>query len=182
VVYGAKVKLPHSFVMTLLFSKENLRDKIKSIILATYAHSKSLSLFVLIYKTLMLIQKRMNNQTEHSIHSFVSGLIGGYLVFGSYSNVNNQIVLYLTSRIFIAVSKLIFVKYLRKDIQHSSVDDSSLASQSYPLFAALVWGLVMWLFRWERDTLQPSLQASMQYLYNDSNNWNSFRNWIWHNK
>ena len=52
----------------------------------------------------------------------------------------------------------------------------------FPIFAASIWGCVMWLFRHERDTLQPSLQASMQYLYNDSEKWNSLRNWIWHNK
>lgn len=55
-------------------------------------------------------------------------------------------------------------------------------SSTYPIFAAVIWGCVMWLFRHERDTLQPSLQASMQYLYNDSENWNGVRNWIWHNK
>ncbi len=52
----------------------------------------------------------------------------------------------------------------------------------FPAFASAVWGIVMWLFRHERDTLQPSLQASMQYLYNDSEKWASFRNWLWHNK
>jgi peroxisomal membrane protein 4 len=52
----------------------------------------------------------------------------------------------------------------------------------FSVFAALVWGCVMYLFRQERDTLQSSLQASMQYLYNDSDHWTTFRNWIWHNK
>ena len=75
--------------------------------------------------------------------------------------------------------------------------------QTYPVFAALVWGMpiyicdipqrdlltalitigiVMWLFRHNRDTLQGSLQASMQYLYNDSEHFDTFRNWLWHNK
>jgi peroxisomal membrane protein 4 len=34
--------------------------------------------------------------------------------------------------------------------------------------AAAVWGLVMWLFYNHRKSLQSSLQASMQYLYHDS--------------
>jgi len=55
-------------------------------------------------------------------------------------------------------------------------------AQTYPVFAALVWAIVMWLFRHERHSLQPSLAASMQYLYNDSDKWNSLRNWIYHNK
>jgi len=60
--------------------------------------------------------------------------------------------------------------------------DFKPSDNTYPIFAAIIWGCVMWLFRYERNTLQPSLQASMQYLYLDSNNWNSLRNWIWHNK
>ena len=52
----------------------------------------------------------------------------------------------------------------------------------FSIFAALVWGTVMWLFRHDRDVLQPSLQSSMQYLYLDSDNWDSFRNFLWHNK
>ena len=54
--------------------------------------------------------------------------------------------------------------------------------QTYPVFAALVWAVVMWLFRHERRSLQPSLQASMQYLYNDADSWDSLRNFLWHNK
>ena len=46
----------------------------------------------------------------------------------------------------------------------------------------LFLGIVMWLFRKERDTLQGSLQASMQYLYNDSEVFSTFKNWLWHNR
>lgn len=55
------------------------------------------------------------------------------------------------------------------------------ASLPTPLFAALVWGSVLWLFEHERGTLQPSLRASMVYLYDKSDRWNSLRTFIWHN-
>jgi peroxisomal membrane protein 4 len=55
-------------------------------------------------------------------------------------------------------------------------------STTYPIFAGLVWATIMWLFRTRRSSLQPSLQASMQYLYNDSDRWDSLRNLLWHNK
>lgn len=51
----------------------------------------------------------------------------------------------------------------------------------FPIFGSVVWAVVMWLFRHERYSLQPSLQSSMQYLYNDSEKWTELRNWIWHN-
>lgn len=52
----------------------------------------------------------------------------------------------------------------------------------FPLGAAIVWGCVMWLFRHERDVLQPSLKSSMQYLYDDSESWTSFRDWFWYGR
>ena len=79
--------------------------------------------------------------------------------------------LYLFSRILIGLAAMAAEK---QAIQ--------APAQTYPVFAALVWGIVMWLFRHERKSLQPSLQASMQYLYNDSDTWNSLRNFLWHNK
>jgi peroxisomal membrane protein 4 len=59
---------------------------------------------------------------------------------------------------------------------------AAAADLAFPVFASVVWATVMWLFRHERTTLQPSLQASMQYLYNDSEKWTSLRNWLWHNQ
>mmetsp|Transcript_71192 Transcript_71192/g.190067 ORF Transcript_71192/g.190067 Transcript_71192/m.190067 type:complete len:96 (-) Transcript_71192:455-742(-) len=39
----------------------------------------------------------------------------------------------------------------------------------YPYLAAGVWALVMWLYECYPETLQPSLESSMRYLYTESN-------------
>jgi hypothetical protein len=186
--------------------------------------------FVTIYKTLMVIQRRLRGK-ESSLDAFVAGVIGGWIVFGKNDNINmqvrpkigcfaadcpdrheniyqdfssfffsfledrkadgfpffvfspwplcldflpppsTQIVLYLFSRISMGLAQLAVKKGMIPN-----------PPNSFPVFAAVVWGIVMWLFRHERDTLQGSLQASMQYLYNDSEKWDGLRNWIWHNK
>ena len=41
----------------------------------------------------------------------------------------------------------------------------SLNENAWPVFAALSWGMVMWLFRWYPEVLQPSLKSSMKYMY-----------------
>ena len=64
-------------------------------------------------------------------------------------------------------------------VQRKAIDEPM---HTFSVFAALTWGTVMWLFRRERTVLQPSLQASMQYLYLDSDHWNSLKNFLWHNK
>ena len=53
---------------------------------------------------------------------------------------------------------------------------------SFTIMATVTWGIVMWLFRHDKDTLQGSLAASMEYLYNDSDKFDTFRNWLWHNR
>lgn len=53
---------------------------------------------------------------------------------------------------------------------------------TFPVFASVVWGIVMWLFRHDRDCLQGSLQASMQYLYNDSEKFDKLKNWLIYNQ
>ena len=94
--------------------------------------------------------------------------------------------MYLLSRILVGGVKLAakrgLLAHLPGPLQMSTYQQALNAEWVFPAFAALTWGAVMWLFRHERDTLQPSLQASMQYLYNDSDRWTGWRNWLWHNK
>ncbi|CAG8735494.1 17857_t:CDS:2, partial [Cetraspora pellucida] len=105
----------------------------------------------------MYLQKKINGDREHNSHSFIAGLIGGYVIFGENNNINQQIVLYVFARIMTGLAKLPIKRQTINEPKHT-----------FPVFAAVVWGVVMWLFRHDRDVLQPSLQASMQYLYLDS--------------
>jgi peroxisomal membrane protein 4 len=171
VVYGAKVRFPHALVMTILFKTGSVESKVKGIFKATKQHAKNLGTFAVIYKTLMLVQKKLNGDKEASIHPFIAGIVGGYYVFGENNNINQQIVLYLFSRVVLALVKVPVKRQVIDAPQHT-----------YPIFAAVVWGAVMWLFRHEEDTVQPSLRASMQYIYRDSDTWNSLKTLLWHNK
>ena len=74
-----------------------------------------------------------------------------------------QINLYLLSRITAGLAR---VAVKRGYLPAPSFD-------VFPWFAALMWGIVLCLFEYEKDTLQPSLQSSMTYLYHDSS--------VWHN-
>ncbi|KAJ3186053.1 Peroxisomal membrane protein 4 [Gaertneriomyces sp. JEL0708] len=169
-VYGAKIRFPHALVMTFLFRSGSLQDKVRFIYKATYQHSRNLAFFVTIYKTLMAVQRNVKGK-EHNLDAFFAGIVGGYIVFGKNNNVNNQIVLYLFSRIMVGLAKLAVKNNIIPEPQNT-----------FPVFAAVVWGIVMWLFRHNPETLQSSLQASMTYLYNDSEKFNTFKNFLWHNR
>ena len=59
---------------------------------------------------------------------------------------------------------------------------SLLSVDPMPIFGAVVWGIVLWLFEHEPQSLQPSLQQSMEYLYHDSNVFTNLRTLLWVNK
>ena len=81
--------------------------------------------------------------------------------------------------------------YLFSRVVHGMVDvalekwgpsDGKGVGKYFPAEAAIIWGLVMWLFYNHRQSLQSSLQASMQYLYLDSDHFNSLTTLLWKNK
>jgi len=48
--YGVKIRLPHAFIMTLLFRKGTANEKLKFILKATWEHSRNLASFAVVYK------------------------------------------------------------------------------------------------------------------------------------
>lgn len=88
-------------------------------------------------------------------HALIAGAIGGYLVFGRHHNkVNVQINLYLVSRILMALGH-----------RYGWPIMDSNNPNTYPWFAATIWGIVMFLFEEDPETLQPSLKMSMEEIY-----------------
>ena len=55
-------------------------------------------------------------------------------------------------------------------------------ARQFSIFAAVVWGAVMWLFQERGETIQPGMFNSMTYIYRDSNHWRDLRTLLWHNK
>lgn len=82
----------------------------------------------------------------------------------------------------------------------SDKNREAVRALAWPVFASLSWGCVMWMFRFYPEMLQPSLRSSMTYLYVDdvekgegiiadtydrydnADHWDSFRNFLVHNK
>ena len=89
--------------------------------------------------------------------------INGYVVYSSKdSAINQQIILYLLSRVVTggAVS-----------LQNRGILPKA---KFFPILAAIVWALVMYLFESDPNSLQASLSGSMEFLYHESNTYNSW--------
>lgn len=198
-VYGVKVRFPHALIMSLIFSRAPLKDRARFIYKATKQHALNLAKFVTIYKTVLLLQRKgANGGKERSWDTFVAGLVGGWFVFGNRNAVNEQIVLYVVSRV--VSSMLPRAAASRSSLAATSSipsppTESRLTPPGYPypksrppnsavfkVYAAIAWGAVMWLFRNKRERLNGGMVNSMQYLYLDSEVWSGLRNFLWHNK
>ena len=106
------------------------------------------------------LPKSMAGHPERPYHSLVAGFVGGYYVWGRYSSVNQQIVLYLTSRVLIGLIKKGYehvhgvsgggggndhnTTIQQQHSQHHSILYNILHSnQTYSVVAGTVWGIVM---------------------------------------
>lgn len=141
-----------------------MREKLRLILKATGQHARNLAMYATVYKSSMLFLRLTSaDGKEAGAHTFLSGLIGGYAVFGRgyQSSVNQQIVIYVFARAMLALAKLT----VQKETGFSKVVRTRVTKNAWPLFASLSWGVIMWTYRWHPDTIQPSLKSSMKYMY-----------------
>ncbi|KIW65188.1 hypothetical protein PV04_07468 [Phialophora macrospora] len=196
-VYGAKVRFPHALVMVFMFRSGTLREKLRLVLKATRQHARNLAFFATVYKSSMLILRLLNPSApgkEGPYDTFFAGLAGGYLVFGrgkhARSSVNQQIVIYVFARVMLALAKLsieppsatsstptptLFTQRLSPELK------AKIENNAWPVFASLSWAFVMYIFRWQPESIQSSLRSSMKYIYVNSDYWDNFRNFLIYN-
>lgn len=65
--------------------------RLRTIFRATKTHALNLAKFVSLYKALVLIQRRANGGKERGLDTFLAGMLGGYVVFGDRTAINEQV-------------------------------------------------------------------------------------------
>lgn len=228
IVYGAKLRFSHALVMSFLFRSGSIKSRWNGIMNATRQHATALGTFVFIYKTMLYLLKLTRSSmlgnhkittTKHDINThshggdaFVAGLVAGYFVFGratpqaGLNSINQQMVLYVFSRVVLALCKWSLDKILSQTVHFASLPKAGhhpgekfqigspidpttsrrrnspqatfIANTAWTAFATLSWGLVMYLFRTDSSLLQHSMLHSMRYLYVDSESWASWRDFF----
>lgn len=105
-VYGAKIRLPHAFVMTFLFGSGTPREKLEKILTAARQHAVRLCSYVAIYKTVLLVLKDLfHDGKPGSFDPFIAGMFGGWYMFGERTPVNEQV----CRRPFVLNTRLCFI-------------------------------------------------------------------------
>lgn len=153
--YGGKIRFVHSLVMTILFRSGPFKEKILSIIKLTWEHARNLGTFVFMYKSLVCILRHLF-QSRSLIFNFIAGFFCSYFFLSRENTpVNMQIMLYLLSRNILAISNMISDNYLN-------------GYNGFTLTSMTVWGIVMFLFEYNKKKLQNSLTSSMEFIYKES--------------
>lgn len=167
--------------MTLLFGSGTLRAKVRTIASLTFQHARNLAAFVALYKSGLALLRAGGGPwpsppgaPAQPWHALVAGGVGGWLVWANYSSVNFQIVMYLMSRIAIALVRL---AAQQRALPWPALNDAPF-ERVYPWLAAGTWALVMWLFETHPKLLHPSLTSSMVTLYHDANRWQGWRDFV----
>lgn len=96
-----KIRGPHATLMTFLFKwNDPLNSKLWNIVNLACTHARNLGSFALVYKGLQLVLKRLLGDYA----ALVSGGVGGYLVWGTRNAVNEQVNMYLFSRVLMTAA------------------------------------------------------------------------------
>ncbi|WVN87675.1 uncharacterized protein L203_102861 [Cryptococcus depauperatus CBS 7841] len=195
-VYGVKIRFPHALVMTLLFSHKPWPAKIKGILTATRTHATNLCKFVTIYKLILLLQKKLNGGKERDLDTLFAGGLGGWWVFGERTPINEQMVLYVFSRVLLGFLPRLYTsphapKTPFEPLPHPLPPLTSpqanpkpipVAPLPFTILATLTWAGAMYMFRHRGERIQPGMVNSMKYLYRDSERWKNLKTLLWHNK
>jgi len=164
--------------MVFLFRSGSLREKVRLVLRATRQHARNLASFAIVYKSSMLVLRLLNPirpGKEGPYDTFFAGLLGGYTVFGRgrQGSVNKQIVIYVFARVMLALARLtieppsamrgtptpvLFTQRLSPTMR------AKIRENAWPVFASLSWAFVMYIFRWQPESIQPSLRSSMKYM------------------
>lgn len=155
IYYGGRIRFMHSIIMSILFKKGTPKELLTNICELTFEHAKNLGLFAFFYKLLVCLLNNLRGKGS-KYHSFIAGSLVGYVVFRKKTSVNYQIVLYLLARILVGAGE----KLTKQEVIPRM--------RFYPILAALVWGVVMFLFEDDKKNLQPSLTSSMNFIYKES--------------
>ncbi|KAH9257750.1 hypothetical protein BASA81_004216 [Batrachochytrium salamandrivorans] len=140
----------------------------------TWEHSRNLALFAGFYKLALAVGRLIRvalgdkltapmGAPTNQWDTLLAGGLVGHIVWGRYTNINSQIVMYLTARVIMGLFRIAAEKGF------PIAKDLTFETQVYPIWASVIWAIVMWQFEYYPNKLQSSLTESMKFLYHESN-------------
>jgi len=150
---------------------------------ATWEHARTLGTFGFFYKMSMGILSGVRQCRRRrggggggggggsivfpsTLDPLVAGGLGGYLVWGSRTRVNEQVVMYLIGRVVFGL-----VKIWRAGAEGRGGGKGGRAvgkrdrENDYRVVSTVVWALSMWMYEERREVLPGGMRRSMEEIY-----------------
>ncbi|RNF27168.1 peroxisomal membrane protein 4 [Trypanosoma conorhini] len=169
-VYGVRIRAPHALVLNVVWSHAPWRVKARRIYAATRKHSISLGLAGLTVSLVRSILRKLQGE-PHMWHSALAGFIVGSVFWGEQSPVTVQMSMYILSRILSAMLFILAGKYGWK-----------IPPNAFRFYSGVLWMIVMPLFLYHGEAVQPSMRTAMQYIYQDNEKYSSWYDLLWVNR
>lgn len=180
VVYGVKVRAPHTLIMSLVWSRGTPMQIAEKIIKNSKQHGLNLGCTALVFKIVCMIVGKLMRMagggssavapSSASITdgvpmwlTFIAGCVAGGTFWGAHNPINTQVTMYLLARV---LSGLLFAAQEKYKLE--------IPAQGFRALSGVMWGLVLVLFLHRPATLQVSLQSSMGYIYKESATFSSW--------
>uniref|UniRef100_A0A914WQ07 Peroxisomal membrane protein 4 n=1 Tax=Plectus sambesii TaxID=2011161 RepID=A0A914WQ07_9BILA len=158
-VYGARIRFPHALVITFLFGKGTVRQKLITIVRHTRTHAWNLGKFAFTYKFCCGGLNALFGDDKAGWQILLAGFIAANFQLHEMNAINSQILFYLLPRGIFGLFRLISKK--------GWISPGLTQKRVFPYVNACVLSFCLWLFFYDPDVLQPSVIASFEYLYND---------------
>lgn len=104
----------------------------------------------------------------------MAGTIGGFVVFSEKTPVNYQIVLYLFSRVVMGLIYLLYKRLSKSNIYSNEMREKR-EKYYFKVASGVAWGIIMFLFAFDKTLIQNSISSSMEFIYQESDQ--PLRNW-----
>ncbi|ORC92806.1 peroxisomal membrane protein 4 [Trypanosoma theileri] len=161
-VYGARIRAPHALVLNIVWTHAPLAVILRRVFTATRRHAVALGATGLTVSLLRGLLARLEGG-QRVWHSALAGFIVGCAFWGEQTPVAVQMALYILSRI---ISAGVCILAERHNIK--------LTPTAFRLCSGVLWMIVMPLFFFHGEALQPSMRTSMKYIYQDNEKYTSW--------
>lgn len=155
-VFAAGYKLA-VFATRWLWTTAQIPEAVASA--TTSGSTPSVGLDASLWKRMEIAAKEVwSARPGHPLQAAIAGAVVAHFVWGRYSTINYQILLYVLSRVVISTGRLLSARGIPPFSWFTF-------EQAYPTLAVAVWAAVMVLFEFEPTLLQASMRRSMEGLY-----------------
>eukprot|EP01135_Chromosphaera_perkinsii_P006600 Nk52_evm2s554 gene=Nk52_evmTU2s554 len=168
VFYGFRTRAPNSLVNTLLYGKGSSVDKFSSVFSSTLDHCKTLAILSFFTRFIRIFSVKLVGPTRASLP--IAAFIGGYVAFHKKSAIQNQIILYLMSRVLTSLAHVAHKKVIpteNPDVSDRSKKTNQTSLSPFGVLSGLTWAAAFWLYESHPHTLNSSLHSCLEYLLED---------------